>query len=145
MGWWLVGVVGCGHGPDATHGGDATPPGDDSGTVPTAVGPPTGDTASPDDAETACTGGVDDDDDGLVDCDDPDCDSDADGWCDPIDACPDAPGSGLDLFGPRQVLSTTRGGGDLLAADLDRDGDQDVVGASWGGYGIVAWFNQGGG
>ncbi|MCB9684648.1 MAG: VCBS repeat-containing protein [Alphaproteobacteria bacterium] len=74
--------------------------------------------ASPAHAEALCDDGVDDDGDGLTDCEDPDCgrrpaccggqlaDTDGDGWCDPIDTC-------ALVADPLQVDTDADGAGDV--------------------------------
>jgi hypothetical protein len=51
------------------------------------------------------------------------------GWCENL--------NGSDAFGPQQIIATpTNGGNTVRAADLDGDGDNDVLYATWG---EIAW------
>ncbi|MCB9700141.1 MAG: VCBS repeat-containing protein [Alphaproteobacteria bacterium] len=87
--------------------------------------------------QEVCSGGVDDDLDGVIDCADTDCgldltccggdtsDADGDGLCDVLDACP-LPGEGLEDFAVSD-LDTGAGATALVVADLDGDGVDDLV------------------
>ncbi len=49
-------------------------------------------------------------------------------------------------FGPKQVITTAAdAASSVFAADLDGDGDQDVLSASWGDDKIAWYENLGGG
>ena len=80
--------------------------------------------------------------------DDPDNDIDGDGSCGDVDNCPDTanPGQedadGLGSFGPQRLISNAADGAEsVFGADLDGDGDIDVLSASLNDD-EIAWYEN---
>ena len=48
---------------------------------------------------------------------------------------------GMGTFGPQHVITNAAGAASVFAADLDGDGDQDVLSASFGDQ-KIAWYEN---